>query len=66
MEQTKILPTVLMVIDIIAALVYLKCGDYKHFGYWVSAACIVVVSVLCQSMKNAPVSALFVGVESQQ
>jgi hypothetical protein len=40
MEQTKILPTVLIVIDIMAALVYLKCGDYKHFGYWVSAACI--------------------------
>lgn len=31
-------PSVLIVLDVAAAIVYLGHGDYRMFGYWVSAA----------------------------
>lgn len=34
----KFFPTVLIVLDIAAALVYLHQSDKKHFVYWMSAA----------------------------
>jgi hypothetical protein len=34
----KIFPTVLIVLDICAALVYLSCGDAKRAIYWIAAA----------------------------
>jgi type IV secretory pathway VirB2 component (pilin) len=36
----KILPCVLIVIDICAAIVYQWKGDWKHAGYWVAAGMI--------------------------
>jgi hypothetical protein len=36
----QILPAVLIVIDIAAALIYLPSKDYSHVGYWFSAAAI--------------------------
>lgn len=34
----KILPTVLMTIDLLAAIPYFVCGDWKRGIYWVAAA----------------------------
>jgi hypothetical protein len=38
MEVQKILPTILIIIDILAALVYLKQGDIRRVIYWIAAA----------------------------
>ena len=38
MKYTQILPSVLIVIDVGAALVYAYARDYKHALYWLSAA----------------------------
>ena len=38
MKYTQILPSVLIVIDVAAALVYAYARDYKHALYWLSAA----------------------------
>jgi hypothetical protein len=37
MTIEKILPTVLIVIDVCAAVVYLWQGDIRHFYYWICA-----------------------------
>ena len=34
----KILPSVLIVIDVFAALTYLPSGDWRHVLYWLFAA----------------------------
>lgn len=36
----KLFPTILIALDIVAAIIYLKHGDIRHFGYWMSAAAI--------------------------
>lgn len=38
MTAAKILPTVLMLIDIGAGIVYLCGGDVRRFVYWIAAA----------------------------
>lgn len=38
MKATQILPSVLIVIDVAAALVYVFAHDFKHALYWLSAA----------------------------
>lgn len=38
MRYTQILPSVLIVIDVAAALVYAFANDFKHALYWLSAA----------------------------
>lgn len=38
MKYTQILPSVLIGIDIGAALIYAFAKDYKHALYWLSAA----------------------------
>lgn len=38
MKTTQILPSVLIVIDVGAALVYACAHDFKHALYWLSAA----------------------------
>jgi hypothetical protein len=34
----KIFPTLLIIIDVLAAIVYIIKGDFKHFVYWMAAA----------------------------
>ena len=34
----KLFPTILIVLDVCASLVYLSEGDLRHFVYWTSAA----------------------------
>lgn len=36
--MTKLFPSVLIILDLCAALVYAWHGDWKHFTYWLSAA----------------------------
>jgi hypothetical protein len=31
-------PTILILIDLLASLVYLHYGDYRHTIYWIAAA----------------------------
>jgi hypothetical protein len=38
MRREQILPTVLIVIDVAAALGYLPTGNWRMVGYWVAAA----------------------------
>jgi hypothetical protein len=38
MPVEKILPTVLIAIDIASACVYLKTGDWRRVVYWLAAA----------------------------
>lgn len=38
MDKTKIFPTVLIILDVLAALVSLKEKDYKKAIYWTAAA----------------------------
>jgi len=35
-------PTILIILDVGAALVYLCCKDYRHFVYWIAAAILTV------------------------
>lgn len=37
MNREKILPTVLIVIDILAAIGYIPIGDWRRVVYWVAA-----------------------------
>jgi len=36
----KIFPTILIVLDVCAAVVYFSCGDIRHAVYWLAAATI--------------------------
>ena len=38
MTKQQILPSLLMLIDLASALVYLSAGDWRKVGYWTSAA----------------------------
>jgi hypothetical protein len=38
MTKEKILPTILIIIDLAAAFGYLPSGDYRRFIYWIAAA----------------------------
>jgi hypothetical protein len=38
MNKTQIFPLILMILDVLAAFVYLYDGDFKKFIYWISAA----------------------------
>jgi len=38
--MTLFFPTILIILDICAGLVYLADGDVRMFGYWLSAASI--------------------------
>jgi hypothetical protein len=40
--MTKIFPTILIILDVCAALVYVPSGDWRHVGYWMSAAVLTV------------------------
>lgn len=42
----KLFPTVLIALDVCAAGVYAAHSDWKHFGYWVSAASISFFAML--------------------
>jgi hypothetical protein len=33
-----VFPTILIVLDVFAAIAYVPDGDWRHFGYWISAA----------------------------
>lgn len=39
----RILPTVLIVIDCLAAIVYAAHGDWRKFIYWTAAAALTAV-----------------------
>jgi hypothetical protein len=39
-EMNKIFPTILIVLDVCAALAYVPAGDWRKIGYWISAAAI--------------------------
>jgi hypothetical protein len=43
MQKEKILPTVLIIIDVCAALGYVPCGDYRRVIYWLAAATLTAV-----------------------
>jgi len=34
----KAFPTILIILDIAAALMYVPAGDWRHIGYWLCAA----------------------------
>lgn len=36
--REKIFPTILMALDLCAALVYVSSGDWRKFVYWCAAA----------------------------
>lgn len=36
--KEKILPALLMLIDIGAAVMYIPSGDWRQIGYWIAAA----------------------------
>jgi hypothetical protein len=38
--MTKIFPTILIVLDVFAALAYVPSGNWRMIGYWASAAAI--------------------------
>lgn len=38
MKPEKILPTVLMIIDVCAAIGYVPTGDWRRVVYWLAAA----------------------------
>lgn len=38
MKNEHIFPTLLIVLDILAGVVYLRHGDVKKFIYWIAAA----------------------------
>ena len=40
--MTKIFPTILIVLDVCAALVYVPSGDWRHVIYWLAAAVLTV------------------------
>ena len=36
--NTKLFPTILIILDVLAGLIYLLNGDMKKFIYWIAAA----------------------------
>lgn len=46
MKTEYIFPTVLIALDVAAAIVYATHGDWKHFGYWISAASISIFATI--------------------
>ena len=38
----KVFPTILIVLDVLAAIVYLSKSDVRHFVYWIAAAVLTV------------------------
>lgn len=38
MFATKIFPTILIVLDVFAACMYIPAGDWRHIVYWLAAA----------------------------
>lgn len=36
--MTKFFPSVLIALDVAAAVVYATCGDWRRFIYWLAAA----------------------------
>ena len=46
MRAEYIFPSLLIALDLCTALVYAVHGDWKHFGYWASAASISVFATL--------------------
>ena len=42
--SAKLFPTILIVLDVCSALVYLSEGDLRRFGYW--AACAVLTATV--------------------
>ena len=36
--SAKLFPTILIVLDVCASLVYLSKGDLRHFVYWTACA----------------------------
>lgn len=40
--MTKIFPTILILMDIAAGLVYLADGDVRRFIYWIAAAVLTI------------------------
>lgn len=46
MRSEQIFPSILIALDVAAAIVYAVHGDWKHFGYWASAASISVFATL--------------------
>jgi hypothetical protein len=42
----KIFPTMLIVINVLAAVVYVTKGDYPRTGYWIMAAGITFFTLL--------------------
>jgi hypothetical protein len=43
MRKEQILPTLLIIIDICAALGYIPTGDWRKVIYWVAAGCLTTV-----------------------
>ena len=39
----RILPTVLIVIDVMAALAYIPTGDWRRVAYWLAAGVLTAV-----------------------
>ena len=46
MRTEHIFPFILIVLDVCAAIVYASNGDWKHFGYWMSAASISTFALI--------------------
>lgn len=42
---SKLFPCILIVLQLVAAIVYLCKGDFRHFFYWLFAAGITVVVI---------------------
>lgn len=38
MEMEKVFPTILMTLDVLAAVPYAVHGDFRHAIYWLAAA----------------------------
>jgi len=43
MISVKLFPTILIIIDFLAAFIYLVNFDYKHFLYWVAAGILTLM-----------------------
>lgn len=41
--NTKIFPTILIVLDVCASVAYLSKGDWRHMVYWLAAAVLTTV-----------------------
>jgi hypothetical protein len=56
--MTKIFPTILIVLDVLAALAYLPVGDWRKVVYWLAAAALLIASEhadrICYGMELDP------------